>query len=95
MMYNDLINGMFEFAGAGINLLNVRAILRDKKLQGVHWSPYAFFTSWGIWNLWYYPSLDQWFSFVGGAAIVIVNGTWLALALYYIQKEKNDVISRS
>lgn len=91
MMYNDLINGLFEFGGAGINLLNVRAILRDKKLQGVHWAPYGFFTSWGLWNLWYYPSLDQWFSFVGGAAIVLVNGTWLVLALYYIQKEKNAI----
>jgi len=89
IQYNDLVNGIFEFSGAGINLLNIRAIIRDKKIQGIHWAPYVFFTSWGIWSLWYYSSLDQWFSFLGGIAIAIVNAIWLTLVLYYIHKEKN------
>lgn len=43
----------------------------------------AFFWSWGIWNLFFYPSLGQWYSFVGGIALVAGNTVWVALALRY------------
>lgn len=82
-MNPDAINGFFELGGALLLLLNVRAILRDREVSGIHWGPTAFFTAWGLWNLFYYPSLDQWFSFAGGVAIVTVNAVWLALVLKY------------
>lgn len=82
-MWPDLINGSFEFLGAFVLWQNVRALRRDKVLQGVHWTPTAFFAAWGLWNLFYYPSLDQWFSFWGGVAIVSVNLMWLALVVRY------------
>lgn len=87
-MINDIINGLFEFGGAAASYLNIRAIRKDKKVQGIHWSTYAFFTTWGIWNLFYYPSLDQWFSFSGGVLIVLGNFIWLGHALYYMNSEK-------
>lgn len=73
----DLINGLFEFSGALFNCLNVRAIFRDKKISGVHWSPVVLFSAWGLWNLYYYPHLHQWLSFTGGLAIVSTNLIWL------------------
>ena len=82
-MWADLINGTFEFAGAVCLWQNVRALFRDRVLRGIHWTPTTFFAAWGLWNLFYYPSLDQWFSFWGGVAIVAVNLVWLALVVRY------------
>jgi len=79
----DLVNGLFELGGAAFICLNVRQILIDKAVRGVHWLPTLFFTAWGFWNLYYYPSLDQWWSFAGGLAIVTVNAVWLALVAKY------------
>lgn len=79
----DQINGSFEVAGAAFNCLNVRRLIRDKHLEGVRWEPTAFFTLWGVWNLWYYPALEQWYSFAGGCLIVMVNALWVALVAWY------------
>lgn len=85
-MQADYINGIFEFVGALMLCKNVQVLLKDKKVQGVHWMPTMFFTTWGMWNLFYYPSLDQWASFFGGLAIVTVNAVWLTLVLRYRNK---------
>lgn len=83
MLSADFINGAFELFGAALLLLNVREIIRTKRVAGVHWLPTVFFTIWGFWNLYYYPLLGQWLSFVGGVAIVLVNCIWLALVVIY------------
>lgn len=82
-MTPDFFNGVFEFLGACFICLNVRRIWLDKKVAGVAVAPTFFFTSWGLWNLYYYPSLGQWWSFGGGVSIVIINAIWLTLAVYY------------
>lgn len=81
MQLPDIINGCFEAFGGVCIWLNVKAILRDRQIKGVQWHVTAFFFAWGIWNLWYYPSLHQWMSFVGGLLIVAGNCAWLVLAL--------------
>ena len=87
-MTADIINGSFELLGAFFLMLNVKQLYKDKKLNGVHWLPTVFFTSWGFWNLYYYPSLNQWFSFYGGLCIVIVNTFWLLQIIYYSRRNK-------
>lgn len=82
-MTPDLINGMFESIGALMIFQNVRTLHRDKMVRGVHWGPTGFFASWGLWNLFYYPHLEQWFSFVAGAVLVTINTIWLIQMLYY------------
>lgn len=79
----DLINGAFELAGGALCWLNVQKILKDKCVIGVYWPIQAFFTAWGVWNLFYYPLLGQWASFVGGVFLVIGNTVWVVLAAYY------------
>jgi hypothetical protein len=79
----DIINGLFEVGGSLILMANLKAIREDKCLKGVRWYPTGFFTAWGLWNLFYYPSLDQWVSFAGGALMVFVNAMWLAHVWYY------------
>jgi hypothetical protein len=77
----DLINGLLEAVGAYLVFLNVRQLHRDKVLMGVRWEPMLFFTGWGFWNCYYYPSLEQWASFTGGALLALVNLVWLGQAL--------------
>ena len=79
----DLINGIFEVSGGFFLLTNIVKLMKDKKLRGVHWTPTLFFTCWGIWNLYYYPHLEQWLSFCGGLFIVTINSIWLGLLAYY------------
>lgn len=51
----DLINGSFEFIGSIALLMNVFRLYKDKRIQGMHWASTLYFTSWGIWNIFYYP----------------------------------------
>jgi len=83
MSIPDLINGAFELAGGLFVLNHCRAVMRDRAVAGVSIVSTVFFTSWGVWNLYYYPSLSQWASFVGGLFIVAANMVWIGLMLKY------------
>ena len=87
MQIPDLINGTFEIIGGLMCWLNVVKILKDKSISGVYWHVQAFFSAWGFWNLYYYPHLGQWASFVGGVFLVIGNTTWTLLAVKYSRKD--------
>ena len=84
----DLTNGTFEFAGACFIFLSVLKVHRDKIVRGVSWLHVSFFTFWGAWNLFYYPHLDQWFSFTGGLFITTVNTVWVGQLVYWSWKER-------
>ena len=71
--FNDVGNGLFESVGAVVCWLNVARLRRDKQVKGVCWSVQVFFTAWGFWNLYYYPSLNQWLSFIGGTFLALGN----------------------
>ncbi len=88
MEWPDIVNGLFELFGAPFILLSVIKLYRQKKVRGVSWAAAGFFTCWGYWNLFYYPHLGQWCSFVGGVALVIVNTIWLCQLIYYTITEK-------
>jgi hypothetical protein len=83
-MIPDIVNGSFELGGALTTCLSVRRLWRDRRISGVHWAPTIYFTSWGAWNIWYYPTLGQWFSMLGGIAMAAVNLTWLLSLLWFI-----------
>lgn len=83
MTWADATNGVFE-AGTGLTALHsCWKLYQHKRVQGVsHWLM-AWVSLWGYWNLYYYPSLDQWLSFCGGLLIVTANTVWLSLAWRY------------
>jgi hypothetical protein len=83
MQLPDLANGLFEFLGGFALWQNVRKIRTDRQVRGINWQVTLFFTSWGLWNLFYYPHLGQWLSFLGGLNIVAANGFWLFYAFRY------------
>jgi hypothetical protein len=64
-----VVNGTFEICGALPITLSVLKLWRDREVRGIHWGQFAFFSSWGYWNLIYYPVLGQWLSFFGGMMI--------------------------
>jgi hypothetical protein len=69
----DHINAFFEGGGALLQLLNIRQLLRDRTVRGVHWLPLSFWTVWGFWNVEYYSNLTQWWSFTCGIGVVACN----------------------
>jgi len=87
-MWQDILNGCYNFLGAPFVILSIIKLYKDKKVHGVSWLHVAFFSSWGYWNLYYYPHLNQWASFVGGLFLVLTNTFWLIQMIYYIRKEK-------
>lgn len=78
-----MINGAFEFGAGCVTLLDVRAVLRDKAVRGVDWRVTGFFIVWGIYNLAFYLYLGQWFSWVGGIFVTVVNLLYAVFLLRY------------
>lgn len=85
-MSPDLLNGLFELFGSVMTWMNVHRVWKDKGYAGLHPAAIAFFWSWGVWNLYYYPHLDQWFSFLGGVSLVAANTSWVVLMRTYGRK---------
>lgn len=79
----DLINGLFESFGASVLWLNINRLIKDEYIAGVSIFPTMFYSVWGFWNLYYYPHLNQWYSFIGALGVVIANTVWTLLAIYY------------
>lgn len=80
---NDIINGGFELVAGFLLWINVWRLYHDKKVRGVAILPTSFFAAWGYWNLYFYPSLNCWYSFIGGALVVLANTVWVGQMVYY------------
>lgn len=79
----DKINGLFEAVGAVLLLLNCYRIHADKELKGISIVPFLFYLAWGFWNLFFYPSVEAYWSFAGGIAVVGVNAVYCGMIFYY------------
>ena len=86
----DLANAAFEAFGGLVIILNIKRILRDKRVMGFDWRVMTFFTAWSYWNLYYYPHLDQWLSFTAGLGIVVTNTVYTVLMVYYVMSERRQ-----
>lgn len=88
MAIPDIINGLYEGIGGLFLWHNCHRLYKDKQVKGVSIISTAFFMTWGIWNLWYYPFLNQWVSFIGGCNIVAANIVWVSQMIYYSRRVK-------
>lgn len=88
MQIIDVINGTFETLGCLAVGLSIRQLLRDRRVQGYHWGSLLYFTSWGYWNIYYYPALDQWVSAVGATATALANTIYLGMIIYFSRKRR-------
>jgi hypothetical protein len=87
MQFNDLINGLFELGGAIVIWINVYKLYKDREIKGVFWPVWIFFSFWGLWNLYYYPSVGHLISFYAGIVLVCGNICWAVMA--YVLNGKN------
>lgn len=83
MNYTDIINGCWELAGAIATIPSIRSLWKDKKVNGISWLTVFFFSSWGLWNVYFYPVNDLIFSFIGGVVLSVMNITWVVLLIKY------------
>jgi len=87
-MQVDLVNGLFEAIGALFVWRNFVQLRRDGEVKGVYWPVTAFFAAWGVWNLYYYPTLGQWFSFSAGVVLCAGNIAWV-IGVLRLRARKN------
>jgi hypothetical protein len=81
----DIINGCFEAFGAVAAFINIVTLYKHKTVKGTYWPSSFFWATWGIWNVYFYWHLAQWFSLVAGACLAIMTAIWLIMAIYYIK----------
>jgi hypothetical protein len=87
-MTPDQINALLIFIGSLMVFKSCYIVYRDKVVRGVSLLANLYFTSWGMWNIYYFPHLHQFWSFSAEMCICTANILWLFLMLYYKQKEK-------
>lgn len=79
----DIVNGLFEVFGSIAVVMSCMRLYKDKAVHGVSLVTVGFFASWGLWNLFYYPSLGQFWSAVAAGLVCLANFTWLGMLYYY------------
>ena len=82
-MNPDMINGLFELLGGAFVLNHCRVLHRARCSAGISLLSTAFFSLWGLWNLYYYPHLGQWMSTAGGVFITLANMLWIHLIIVH------------
>lgn len=80
---NDQINGAFEALSGLMILLHCRSAWRAKDSRSVSLIATIFFFLWGAWNIHFYPTLGQTWSFYGGLVVFGANLLWLSLIIFY------------
>lgn len=82
-MSPDILNAIFEMVGGSVVFLSVNKAYKNKSADGVSIAMVLFFAIWGFWNLYYYPSLDQMWSFWAGVFLSMANMSYLYLVVLY------------
>jgi hypothetical protein len=85
----DTINGLFECLAGLFIAASCRRLWLDKKVHGVSLAHPVFFNVWGFWNLYFYPCVGCWWSFLGGIGVVAANTLWSLMLVYYSIKTRN------
>lgn len=83
----DAVNGTFELAAGFFVLNHCRVLYADKKVRGVSLTSSGFFLIWCMWNMYYYPALNQPLSFYGGVFVVAANGFYLGMLFHFRRAE--------
>lgn len=88
----DIINSAFYLINCIYWFANIRAILRDKKIDGFVWHIVAFFFVWSVWDLFYLIIAKQQISFY----IQLISATeqliYVALCVRLIYKKKTSAV---
>lgn len=89
----DMANAFFEGGGSIFVLNHARVLHKHKMVRGVSLLSVAFFSLWGVFNIFYYNHLGQNFSWYAGICVLISNTFYLSLIAYYRRKEWQSLTS--
>lgn len=87
-MSADIGLAAFEFGAFLMQVVNVRALLRDKIVRGVSKWPVVFFMCLGFYQVWAFGTEIGPWSCITALMVACTNATWLGFALYFQSKEK-------
>jgi hypothetical protein len=87
----DHLNAGFEMIGAAFRVYDCVKLYRAKHFVGGSILTVVFFFTWGLFNTFFYPSLNQSWSFVAAIFLTAANGVWILMALFY---EKQMLLRR-
>jgi membrane protein YdbS with pleckstrin-like domain len=88
----DFINAAFEALASVFVLNHARMLWKSRQGFSVSILSTIFFAIWGMWNVWYYPHLGQWFSFWAGIAVMISNFIWIFVIWHVRRYGRMEVI---
>ena len=83
-MWQDHVNGMFEFFSGFFILLHCIKMYQEDDVSGVSILAALYFTLWSYWNLHYYPKLKQRWSFIGASFTGFAHTAWFLMIVYYL-----------
>lgn len=90
MNYLDLINSLFELLSSLAIVNHIRILIKDKNVKGVSIVSTIFFTLWGFWNIFYYPSIGQTLSSLAGVLVCLANAVWVFLMIRYRKQQNKE-----
>lgn len=89
-MTPDQINAIFEMMGALFMFPSLIKAYKEKHIAGISLLTPIFFSSWGLWNVFYYPLMMQPWSATAALFLFGFNFIWLFQVFYYSKKEKKN-----
>jgi hypothetical protein len=87
MIYYDTINSLFEISAGFIFWFNIVEITIDKQVKGISFCACIYFLIWAYWNIYYYFSIGQTYSFWGAVFLAMPNTIWILLVMKYKRKK--------
>lgn len=88
----DLINGIFGVLGGLFIALSIAKLHREKTARGVSIVYVAFFTSWSWYHVYFFTTVNLWWSWAGAIGMMTANTIWLCQMVYYSRREMSAII---
>jgi len=86
----DQFNSIFPFAACIAHFLNIRRLLRDKEVKGVHWASPLLTYAGQISGVYFMYTLHQWYTMAASALFLSLSFTWYCMMIYYNYIRKRD-----
>lgn len=87
-MIADFIMGLIQLVSAGFMGISVWQLYKAKLVRGISAITVSFWVAWGFWDLYYFPSLGQWWAFAGAVAVTLINMLYVYLIVTYNRRER-------
>lgn len=84
----DLVNGIFGVLGGLFIALSIAKLYQEKTVRGVSIVYVAFFTTWSWYQVYFFTTVNFWWSWAGAVGMMTANAIWLCQMVYYSRRVK-------